>query len=99
MLAEKSDGPPPRCALVGAVNTFSENGTNFVGRLLLEGGVWRRTFLGFSQYQNGQYGVELRYVWTPHLALGVDAASPSVLREYSRSLLPCVLREYRECFT
>jgi hypothetical protein len=56
MLAEKSDGPPPRCALVGGVNTFSENGTNFVGRLLHEGGVWRRTFLVFSQYQNGQYG-------------------------------------------
>jgi hypothetical protein len=39
------------------MNTFSENGNDFVGRLLHEGGVWRRTFLGFSQYHNGQYGV------------------------------------------
>ena len=34
------------------MNTFSENGNGFVGRLLHEGGVWRRTFLGFSQNQN-----------------------------------------------
>ena len=34
----------------GGMNTLSENGNDFVGRLLHEGGVWRRTFLGFSQY-------------------------------------------------
>ena len=37
------------------MNTFSENGNDFVRRLLQKGGVSRRTFLG-SQYQNGQYG-------------------------------------------
>jgi len=41
----------------GGMNTFSENGNDFVGRLLHEGGVWRRTFLGFSQYQKCLYGV------------------------------------------
>ena len=35
-------------------DTFSDNRTEFVGKLLHEGGVWRRTFFGFSQYQNGQ---------------------------------------------
>ena len=40
----------------GGMNTFSENGNDFVGRLLHEGGVWRRTFFGFSQYQKGLYG-------------------------------------------
>ena len=38
------------------MNTFSENGNDFVGRLLHEGGVWRRTFFGFSQYQKCLYG-------------------------------------------
>ena len=33
------------------MNTFSENGNEFVGRLLHEGGVRRRTFFAFSQYQ------------------------------------------------
>jgi len=38
------------------MNTFSEHGNDFVGRLLHEGGIWRRTFFGFSQYQKCLYG-------------------------------------------
>jgi len=38
------------------MNTFSENGNDFVGRLLHEGGVGRRTFFAFSQYQKCLYG-------------------------------------------
>ena len=33
------------------MNTFSENGNDFVGRLLHEGGVSRRTFSAFPQTQ------------------------------------------------
>ena len=32
----------------GGMNTFSENGNDFVGRLLHEGGVSRRSFSAFS---------------------------------------------------
>jgi len=42
------------------MNMFSENRNDFVGRLLHEGGVWRGTFFGFSQSQNGQYGTHAR---------------------------------------
>ena len=38
------------------MNTFSEHGNDFVGRLLHEGGVRRRTFFAFSQYQKCLYG-------------------------------------------
>ena len=52
--------PKPRLAAPalrrGGMNTFSKNGNDFVGRLLHEGGVSRRTFSGFPQYPNGQYG-------------------------------------------
>ena len=41
------------------MNTFSENGNDFVGRLLHEGGVRRRTFFAFSQYQKCQYGMSI----------------------------------------
>ena len=39
----------PTSQRVGGMNTFSETGNDFVGRLLHEGGVSRMTFLGFSQ--------------------------------------------------
>jgi len=37
----------------GGMNTFSENGNDFVGSLLHEGEDWRRTLVGVSQNQNG----------------------------------------------
>ena len=45
---------PPRRGC--GMNTFSQNGNDFVGRLLHEGGVWCRTFFGFFQCQNSRYG-------------------------------------------
>ena len=36
------------------MNTFSENGNDFVGRLLHEGGVSRRTFSAFPQTQTAR---------------------------------------------
>jgi len=38
------------------MNTFSENGNDFVGRLLHEGGVSRRTFSAFPQTQKASTG-------------------------------------------
>lgn len=39
------------------MNTFSENGNDFVGRLLHEGGVSRRTFSAFPENQTASTGV------------------------------------------
>ena len=43
----------------GGMNTFSENRNDFVGRLLHEGGVGRRTYFAFSQYQKCLYGCQM----------------------------------------
>ena len=42
------------------MNTFSENGNDFVGRLLHEGGVSRRTFSAFPQTQTASTEVYVR---------------------------------------
>ena len=47
--AENQTGQVPRRE--PGMNTFSENGNDFVGRLLHEGGVSRRTFSAFPQTQ------------------------------------------------
>ena len=41
------------------MNTFSENGNDFVGRLLHEGGVSRRTFSAFPQTQTASTVISL----------------------------------------
>ena len=46
----------------GGMNTLSENGNDFVGRLLHGGGGSRRTFSAFPQYPNGRYGI---YMYIP----------------------------------
>jgi hypothetical protein len=41
------------------MNTFSENGNDFVGRLLHEGGFSRRTFSAFPQTQTASTLTEI----------------------------------------
>ena len=47
------------------MNTFSENGNGFVGRLLHEGGVSRRSFSAFPQTQKASTGIAFNSTCKP----------------------------------